>query len=257
MRTPYLVVVTSLLGIISLAPSSADALSLLDFNTENSGSIFFTFCPLEGTPTDDLPNSSELDLGQVELALAITWDDTHLLFEFVNRSQDGSSISEIYMDDRNSNRFGNGTFDTSLSSDGLLFVDTGAPAKLPAGNTLTPKFWSNPELDFYAVSPSPENGVNPGENLVLAYDVFDFGTLGVTDDLAAIVSALDTGGLRIGIHVQSIGLGGKSDSFLACPMDGGTPPPFPPINPVPAPSTGILVGLGVPFLLTRMRFHRS
>lgn len=255
MRTPAGIVAACILAAGCLTTYNAEALSLLDFNSENEGSVFFNFCVVDGTPTDTLPNSTQADLDQLVLAMAITWDGSHLLFEFVNRSADNSSISEIYMDDRDANNFGGGYVDTLLSSAGVSFVDSGAPAKLPAGNTLTPPFQNNSNLDFYATSPSSQDGVNPGENLVLAYTLYDKGTAGYDDDLAAFIGALDTGALRIGLHVQTIGAGGNSDAFVACPMEG-TPPPFPPLPPVPEPATIVLLGLGTSFLMARMRFQR-
>ena len=86
--------------------------------------------------------------------------------------------------------------------------------------------------------------MNSGENLVLAYDVFDLPGFG---------DAISNNTFRIGLHIRSIGDGGESDAFIGCLLDV-PPDTSTPQDPVPEPSTLVLMGMGSAFLLMRKRF---
>ena len=73
-------------------------------------------------------------------------------------------------------------------------------------------------------------GVNPGESLGILFDLQPGSAFG--DVLAQLVS----GELRIGIHVQGFASGG-SESMVN----------------VPEPGTGVLLGLGLVFMLAPRR----
>lgn len=139
-----------------------------------------------------------------------------LNFIFVNLGAIASSIADVYFDD--------GTLlgiASLTSSSGVSFSQGGAPPNLPGGNSITPKF--DTTAGFLADSDSPvaPNGVNPGEWLSVTFNLLG------GQDFDDVVNALNLGyangaqigALRIGLHVQSIGPGGESDSFINTPDD--------------------------------------
>jgi len=100
---------------------------------------------------------------------------------------------------------------------------------LPAGNSATPPF----EDDFNSSRVNAggvDNGVNGGEQVTLIY------TLAAGVDQAAIDAALESGALRFGIHAQSLGAGGQSESLINEPPDDEL---------VPEPASLLLLGLGL------------
>lgn len=147
-------------------------------------------------------------------------------FLFRNAGPTASSIADIYFDD-------NGGVLASIAGvvngAGTSFSAGAAPPNLPGGNSITPQF----SADFSADSNSPvaPNGINPGEQVQLNFNLVGGKTFG------DVVAALG-GNLRVGLHVQAIGTSGRSDSFVNAPGTT-TPPPS-----VPEPATGLLLGLG-------------
>lgn len=161
-------------------------------------------------------------------------------FEFKNNVGLASVISEIYWDDNSANAaalLGGGP--VIITETGVDFNVGGSPADLPAGNSITPKFEANWRVT--AKSPSPSNGINSATDLLSV----QFG-LGSFADLNALLAALDAGTFRIGLHVQAIGTGGKSESFVNTP-------------PVRVPDTGgtlLLLGGGLLALAAARRRDR-
>jgi hypothetical protein len=96
---------------------------------------------------------------------------------------------------------------------GVAFSVGGNPSNLPGGNSLSPPF----QADFRATAdpPPPTNGVGPGEAVGLAL------TLQSGVDWDAVIGALDSAALRVGLHVQSFP-NGSSASFV---NDGVVPEP--------------------------------
>lgn len=228
-----------------LTPGVADAshITLEDFLTvdDPDGVLFYEFCVIEG---DGLPNSSASDLDTLDFLLAVYTNDTldTVYFEFVNRSSNSSNISEIYFDDSGApDSIANGSVFATLGT--VNFTVGGvSPPDLPAGNNLDPDFNANRDISAEADG-NTADGLNSGENLVLAYDIIDLG---------GFAEALLNNTFRIGMHVRSIGQGGQSDAFIAKPLEL-PPPPNTPQDPVPEPSTLLLLGMGSSFLVMRKR----
>jgi hypothetical protein len=133
-----------------------------------------------------------------------------VLFQFSNTGPLDSFIGQIYFDDDNSLLSNMTVLDDTNpeTSLGVSFLSTATPANLPAGNSISPEF----SADFAsgADNPAPSNGVNPTEMVGILFD----GTL------ANVLADLNSGALRLGLHVQGIGQTGNSDAFVSVPEPG-------------------------------------
>jgi hypothetical protein len=160
----------------------------------------------------------------------------HLRFIFANLGTTASSICDVYFDD--------GTLmgiSSIFSSTGVSFDDPAHPADLPGGNSITPKFDVSQGFSADSDEPVQANGVNPGEWLVIDFDLIN--GKNYASALAALVLGGTDGGnaeaLRIGLHVQAIGLNGQSDGFINTP-----PTPVGPNEEVPEPASLVLLATG-------------
>ena len=102
-----------------------------------------------------------------------------------------------------------------LGDPGVEFSQGAAPPNLPGANNVAPPFQVT--AGFLADSDAgmggvQAHGVNPGETLGILYDLQAMGTY------QDIIDELTNGDLRIGIHLQSIGLPGGSESFVNNPV---------------------------------------
>ncbi|MBL9138084.1 MAG: hypothetical protein JNK85_19610 [Verrucomicrobiales bacterium] len=133
-------------------------------------------------------------------------------FKFKNTGSVGSSITDIYFDD--GSLLGIASVGNSA---GVSFSQGASPGDLPGGNAVD---FNTSVGDFAADSDAPtsSNGVNPGETVSIFFNLIGGKTY--ADTLAALaLAATDpttdiTGGLRIGLHVQSIQPQGGSDSYV-------------------------------------------
>jgi len=149
-------------------------------------------------------------------------------FKFTNAVGLASSITQIYFDDDASVL---GTIDSLIESTGVDFVVGGAPPNLPGGATIS---FSATHLAT-AGPPVAHNGINSStQSLVIRFN------LAATQTFANVISALDNGTLRIGLHVQALP-DGKSDSYI----NGDKLPPPPPVTAVPSPTAAVLGLLGL------------
>ncbi len=139
-------------------------------------------------------------------------------FHFFHMGNTPMTITQIYFDD-NTPRLG--AADAPAGSMGVAFAPGGAPPDLPAGNNAMPVFLSNRR--FTANSPAPTHGVSPGETLDLSFSIIGL--------FADVLADINSGELRIGIHVQAFGNGG-SESFVNEPQD--------PVRPIPLPTAGAM-----------------
>jgi hypothetical protein len=132
-------------------------------------------------------------------------------FTFTNNVGIASSITDVYFDD--------GTLlDLAgiTSSAGVAFLDPASPGNLPSGNTASPPFVTTADFSADSDSPITANGVNAaGEWLTINFTLQGLQTYQDT------INALNSGALRIGLHVQAIGVPGGSDSYVNTVPDGG------------------------------------
>jgi hypothetical protein len=123
------------------------------------------------------------------------------LFNFANAGV--GSITQIYWD------FGNNsgilaTPSIQSQSSGVSFSITNPPPgpnELPQGNIIA--FVSEEAVG--ANNPVSPNGIGGGESLGVLF----------TGNYSQVFNALNTGDLRLGIHVQSLPNGGGSDSYVS------------------------------------------
>ena len=159
-----------------------------------------------------------------------------MVFAFSNTGPALSSITQIYFDDYETDRILGDILYIS-NGPGTAFFPAGLAnnLNLPSANAAIPAFettsYTVPDakklgwLAAFADSPTQPNGVNPGEELEILFDLEDSLTLD------GIVAAMLDGDLRIGIHVQGFASGG-SETFVTT-------------SPVPEPATMLLLGSGL------------
>lgn len=151
-----------------------------------------------------------------------------VLFTFINAGPTLSTIAEIYWDDDDSLL---DSIDTITNSAGVDFGTPANPADLPSGANAVPAF--SADFSVGATPPPATNGVDPGENLPVLFDLSSGSTF---DD---ILAALESGSLRLGMHVISIGTVAGSDAVISEPYLPGQ------VDPIPEPSTYMLMGAGL------------
>jgi hypothetical protein len=170
-------------------------------------------------------NASQNVASQFNCAMS-DFSATQVDFKFTNAVGIASSISEIYFDD--------GPFLQSapgLTQFGCSFTGGGAnPGNLPGGENLTPAFEAT-EVFSADAQGNPSLGIDTSAD----YLVMRF-TLVSGQTFNDVLAALNSGALRIGLHVRAIG-NGDSDSFVNSALVVPLPP---------AATTGLasLIGIG-------------
>ncbi len=149
-----------------------------------------------------------------------------VLFRFRNTGPSASVITGVYFDDGALLSLAQ-----LIGMTGVQFSGGGSPPNLPGGNSLSPPF--NATFHATADPPPSHNGVNPYEALGVLFALQ--GGLSWDD----VIGALNSGDLRIGIHVQAF-QGGYSESFV----NNGV---------VPEPAAILLVGSVLLLLGRRLR----
>ena len=209
-----------LVGIAAVAAVAAG----LTVGAQNAQAVTLGFSVLE--------DNSPIDLSGQLFVEVLDAGGGLVSFGFQNLGPLASSITGIYFD-------GDGVIEPPLTVDsqsaGVSFTaGSAAPPDLPGKENATPPFSTTAGLLADSDSGPPgtqANGINPGEWLVLlatAVSSFD-----------SVITALISGDLRIGLHVQGL-LDGASETYI------NTPP-----SPIPLPA-GLLLFLsglaGIGFL---------
>lgn len=164
-----------------------------------------------------------------QLQFNVTQSGSNVLFTFTNSSIIAASITEVYFDYGTPSNLlyfssiSNDILGTEGDSAGVTFRDGANPTNLPSGNNLTPSFSADASGESLNAT---SNGVNDASEYVKFLGSVKSG---VTFD--NVIAGLNSGLLRIGLHVRGIG-GGTSESFI----NNTTP------NPVPLPAAAWLFG---------------
>lgn len=164
----------------------------------------------------------------------------NVLFKIFNNT--GTSvanfISDVYFDDATPTLLSNPTLNSSFNTGNVSFTQKSPnPGTLPQGNNLTPTFTET--FGF---------GNATGDGNALAVQNTEALGIRFAGDFNNIIAALNNGTLRVGLHVQGIGTGNKSDSFVSGPPSTAIP--------TPALLPGV-IGVGLGLLRKRQQLAKS
>jgi len=161
--------------------------------------------PFSSTCTNNIPGDVAIGLAQMDVAVAPGPGANQVTFSFTNGAPSAtSSITDIYFDD--------GTL-LGLSSinnvAGVSFTALASPMNLPSGNNCLPPFVVTAGFSADSDPPAQSNGVNPGDQVDIIFDL-------TGGNVVNVIADLGTGALRVGIHVQGYTSGG-SESLVTGP----------------------------------------
>ena len=171
-----------------------------------------------------ISNNSAADCAAGEAQVTVDVADAggnQISFTFENAGPVASSITDVYWDDGGVLA---GIFSITNTPGLVAFSSPADPGNLPAANDAPPPFQTTPGFSADSDSPVQANGVNPGEQLVVIFDLLSGKTF------ADAIADLTDGDLRIGVHVQGFASEG-GESFVN--------------EPIPEPGTAMLLGLGL------------
>lgn len=197
----------SLLAVLAFAPAAS------------STTIAFGQCV-----TDNNAGDCAIAFDQISLDVTAGGEE-QVLFDFANTGSEMLTLARIYFDDGSLMEL------LSISNGGgviFTFDPFPGPNDLPGGENALDQF-GNPDpfvttLGFLsgATAPPPTNGLEPGENLVLTFELAG----GQTID--NILAELGDGTLRVGVHMINFASGGSES-----------------LTTIPEPGTFAMLGLGI------------
>lgn len=162
--------------------------------------------------------ASDCTIGEAQLTVDVTDQGGGVVrFLFNNSGPSASVISEVYFDDGSLLAIA-----SIVDGPGVDFEQDASPPNLPGGQTVVPPFQVTAGFLAESQPAPPANGAGPGEWVAI-----DF-TLQGGQTFADVLDELDSGALRIGIHVIAFSSGG-SESFIN----------------VPEPAAALLIALGL------------
>jgi len=172
-------------------------------------------------------NGDYNDSPAIDVYMDVTNGAGQVDFTFYNISSIQSSLARIYFD--NGSLLGISYLE---NGPGTVFSEVyPGPGNLPGGEMIG--FYADKEFSIGSESPPPENGVNPpppDEWVKITFTLVESGTLG------GVIEELNTGELRVGVHIIDLP-DGSSESAIN----------------IPEPTTLVLLGLGALVLLKKMR----
>ena len=173
-------------------------------------------------------NATQCGIGEAQFSATLAdLGAQKVSITFANSGPIASFIGRVYIDDDAGAFVSIASITNGLGTD---FIIGGNPSNLPGGNTVTPAFTATAR----ATADSPgtgKDGADPGESFALIL------SLNGGKSFANVLSALDGGTIRLGIHGQGLGAGtrglGGSESFV----NGGGPA-------IPEPGAMLLFAVG-------------
>jgi len=188
--------------------------------------VSFGFADPETYNFTNITNNNATDalIGEDQLSVVLH-DEGALLVKFCfnNSGTEASSIADVYWDDNDELLKSIQSFSTTGT---VAFTEGASPGNVPGGKGILPKFIA----DFSADSDDPvqPNGVNPSEELCVLFNT--------NDGFDAIIDAMNSGQLRVGIHVQGYASEG-SESFITTGDNG--------VTIIPEPASMLLAMIGM------------
>ncbi len=166
-----------------------------------------------------------------QLVVDVTAHVDGAFFSFRNEGPEASSITRIFFDDNEADRYLNVIESLELGS-GVNFAIGGKKKNIPAGRRATPSFVATDykRLSAQGLPPLAPDGVGPGEQLGMVISL-------AGGSFSELIDALEVGELRIGMHVQAF-KDGRSAAAISGPPPIGSPP-------VPVPGAAALGAIGL------------
>lgn len=195
-------------------------------STEIASAIQFDFHNITNN------NQESAWIGESQLHLDVSEAESNqILFLFTNTGPLPSSITEIYFEDSISLL----TYSNIIQSTGVHYISGATPDNPPGGNQPEYKFSS--DYSYESSNPSTMNGINPGEQLSILFNVNDA-------TFSSLLDAIYKETLRVALHAKGFP-GGHSESFINTHV------------PAPEPPSILLFGLGVFGVAAIARRRRS
>lgn len=207
------------------------SLALLHIASAHAATVYFD-CITQN-------NSANCLTGETQLSVEVVDTGSNQVYFIVkNAGTSASAVEGVYFDDGTLLGISSLT-DRDEGVGGLAGVDftagSASPPELPGAQQASPVFQTTAGFLADADNPSPAKGINPGEWLGVTFNLQNGGTY------YDVINELQSGELRIGVHVQAFDNGG-SESFVSN------------LLPVPLPAAGGLFALA---LILLSRFTRA